>query len=282
MGYEYLNTEERDGVFIVTLNDPATRNAMSPELYSEFAAAIDEFSADPNRRVLIITGAEPSFCSGANIRNMQRTLDQKATQGEAAEPLPTPWEQLDPSRTGRLVKGNSGPPVILKLYHLQKPTIAAVNGPAYGIGAGIALACDFRIVSEKARFSEAFVRNGMIPGDGSCWHLPRLIGVDQTLLMQYTGDPVGAEDAARMGMVTKLVPHEQLLEAALDLGVKLAKGATYSMALIKLLVQKAQQQTLEEHLADATLANQLARQTEDHKEGVRAFLEKRQPVFKGR
>src|SRR5581483_10300071 len=164
-----------------------------------------------------------------------------------------------------------------RLHHLQKPSIAAVNGAAYGLGCGIALTCDIRIASEKARFSEAFVRNGLIPADGSCWQLPRMIGVGNTLLLQYTGDPIDGAEAYRLGMVSQVVPHEALMDTTMQLAARLAQGPTYSMALIKALVQKAQGQSLEQHLIDAGRAQNLARTTEDHREGVRAFLEKRPP-----
>ena len=279
MALECLRSETQGGVLVLTMDDPSTRNALGPELYEGLEQEIDRFEQDPALRVLVLTGRDPAFCSGANVRGFQRNIQEREGQQEAR---PTPWEELDPSRYAQIVTRPSGPPVVLRLHHLQKPSIAAVNGPAYGLGCGLALTCDIRIVSEKARFSEAFVRNGLIPADGSCWQLPRLIGVANTLLLQYTGDAIDGQEAYRLGLCTKVVPHEQLMDATMELATRLAQGPTYSMALIKRLVEKGLQQTLEEHLVDAARAQNLARQTEDHREGVKAFLEKRQPQFKGR
>lgn len=279
MSMQYVEVQERDGVLILRMNDPTTRNALGPELTAELEREIDRFEHDPALRVLVLTGTDPAFSSGANVRRFQEGINRQAAEEPVA---PTPWEQLDPSRHGHLVARPSAPPLVLRLYHLQKPSIAAVNGAAYGLGCGIALSCDLRIASEQARFSEAFVRNGLIPADGSCWQLPRLIGVANTLLLQYTGDPVDGREAYRLGLCNMVVPHDQLMDATMQLATRLAQGPTYSMALIKMLVQKALGQTLEEHLIDAARAQALARRTEDHREGVRAFLEKRQPQFKGR
>ena len=279
MALECLRSETRDGVLILTMDDPATRNALGPQLTQGLEQEVDRFEKDSSLRVLVLTGTDPAFCSGANVRGFQRNIEARAAE---EEPSTSPWEELDPSRYGQIVTRPSGPPIVLRLHHMQKPTIAAVNGPAYGLGCGIALTCDIRIASEKARFSEAFVRNGLIPADGSCWQLPRLIGVANTLLLQYTGDALDGQEAYRLGLCTKVVPHEQLLDATMELATRLANGPTYSMSLIKRLVEKGLQQTLEEHLVDAARAQGLARKTEDHREGVQAFLEKRQPQFKGR
>ena len=282
MTFEMLLSETtRDGVLVLTLNDPTTRNSLTEALTTELTSEVDRFARDPELRVLVITGADPAFCSGANVRNFDRNIRQREQSNGEAGRL-TPWEQLDPSFTAKLNRTPGGPPIVLQLHTLQKPTIAAVNGAAYGLGCGIALSCDIRVVSEKARFSEAFIRNGLIPADGSAWQLPRLIGVARTLWMQYTGEPIEGEEAARIGMANAVVPHESLMSTALEMATKLARGPIYSMALIKQLIYQGFNQTLPEHLTVATRAQNLARQTEDHKEGVRAFLEKRQPVFKGR
>ena len=281
MAFELLLSETTaDGVLVLTLNDPTTRNSLTETLTAELTSEVDRFARDPDLRVLVITGADPAFCSGANVRNFDRNIREREQSGNGARL--TPWEQLDPTFTARLNRTPGGPAIVLQLHTLQKPTIAAVNGAAYGLGCGIALTCDFRVASEKARFSEAFVRNGLVPADGSAWQLPRMIGIARTLWMQYTGEPIDGAEAAQIGLVNRVVPHEQLMEAALEMATKLAHGPTVSMALIKQLVYQGFHQTLPEHLTVATRAQNLARQTEDHKEGVRAFLEKRQPMFKGR
>jgi 2-(1,2-epoxy-1,2-dihydrophenyl)acetyl-CoA isomerase len=281
MAFELLLSETTaEGVLVLTLNDPGTRNSLTEKLTEELTGEVDRFAHDPDLRVLVITGADPAFCSGANVRNFDRNIRAREESSNGA--ATTPWEQLDPSFTARLNRTPGGPAIVLQLHTLQKPSIAAVNGAAYGLGCGIALSCDFRVVSEKARFSEAFVRNGLIPADGSAWQLPKMIGIARTLWMQYTGEPIDGEEAARIGMANRVVPHEQLMETTLEMANTLAHGPTFSMALIKQLVYQGFGQTLPEHLTVATRAQNLARGTEDHKEGVRAFLEKRQPMFKGR
>jgi 2-(1,2-epoxy-1,2-dihydrophenyl)acetyl-CoA isomerase len=282
MTFQMIESETHDGVLLLRLNDPARRNAVSGEMMREIDEELDRLEREPALRVLVLTGTDPAFCSGANVRGFQASLDGEAEQPWAPPPQPTPWEQLDPSYYGQAVTRAIGPQLVLRLHHMQKPSIAAVNGPAYGVGCGFALACDLRIASEKARFSEAFVRMGMVPADGSCWQLPRLIGVANTLLLQYTGEPIDGAEAYRLGMVNQVVPHEALMETTMQLATRLAQGASYSMALIKALVHKGLGQSLEEHLIDAFRALGLASKTEDHREGVRAFLEKRQPLFKGR
>jgi enoyl-CoA hydratase/carnithine racemase len=281
MAFEFIHSETTDeGVLILTLDDPKTRNALGGQLSEELEGEIDRFGEDPELRVLMLTGADPAFCSGANVRAFNRAVQQREAQGPP--PAPGPWELLDPAYMADSRHEAMGPAIVRQLWNLQKPSIAAVNGAAYGLGCGVALSCDIRIASQDARFSEAFVRNGLIPADGSAWQLPRLIGLSNTLLLQYTGDAVDGQEAYRMGLCSKVVPHTELMPTTLELATRLAQGPTFSMSLIKMLVHKAQQQDLAEHLTQAARAQNLARQTEDHKEGVRAFVEKRKPDFKGR
>ncbi|MFN3975195.1 MAG: enoyl-CoA hydratase/isomerase family protein [Dehalococcoidia bacterium] len=282
---QFVRTEVRNGIFLVTLSDPRTRNAMGPEMTQQLAQALDTFETSPDLRVLVLTGEDPAFCSGANVRGFQQAIAQR--QQEAPTPTyPTPWEQMDrryaPRARRREAPGEGARFLPLRIWDLPKPSIAAVNGFAYGVGAGLALSCDIRIASERAEFAEAFIRVGLVPADGSCWQLPRLIGLSNTLLMQYTGDAVKAEDALRWGLVSKVVPHEHLLDEAMALAERLARGATFAMGLIKYLVHQGLTSDFRTHLEWAGVAQDLARETEDHKEGVRAFLEKRKPAFKGR
>ena len=147
---------------------------------------------------------------------------------------------------------------------------------------GVALACDIRLASETAAFSEAFTRMGLIPGDGSSWQLPRLIGLSNTLLLQYTGDRIDGNEAYRMGVVSKVMPGDALMEASLELAVRLANMPAVSLALTKYLAHKSMELDFEESLTLAHVAQEQSRRTEDHKEAVQAFLEKRPPEFKGR
>ena len=283
MAYEFIKTENRDGVLVLTMHDPPTRNALGPEMSAEIQTELNRFEDDPECRVLLITGTEPSFCSGANVRNFNRNIEEAEAAGSAPEPLP--WGKMESrysNRDDRVEYAGGAPLVPLRIHKLQKPSIAAVNGHAMGVGMGVALACDIRIAGESAIFSEAFSRMGLIPGDGSCWQLPRLIGMSNTLLLQYTGDRIDGNEAFRLGIASKVTPDGELMEATMDLATRLAKGPTQSHALIKYLVHRSMDLDFEESLDLAHVAQAQARKTEDHKEAVQAFLEKRPAVFKGR
>ncbi len=272
-----------DGVLVLTINDPATRNALDDIQMSELVSEIKRFSADRDLKVLLITGAGTAFSSGANVRGFARSLEERDQAEDTAEDDRPPWDQLDPFYTLRQdPDSNMGPEVVRLLYNLQKPSIAAVNGPAYGIGCGIALYCDIRIASESARFSEAFIRTGLVTGDGSAWLLPRLVGMANTLWMQYTGDPVPAQEAYRIGLVNEVTSDEDLMKRSLEVAVKLAKGPVFTMGLIKQIVQQGYDMSFHDALVLGAHAQAIARNTEDHKEGVRAFIEKRPPRFQGR
>ena len=283
MSYDFIQTENRDGVLVLTMHDPPTRNALGPEMSAEIRAELDRFEDDPACRVLLITGTAPSFCSGANVRGFRRRIEEQETA--AAEPAPLPWGRMEArlaNRDDRVEYAGGAPLVPLRIHNLQKPSIAAVNGHAMGVGMGVALACDIRYAAENAVFSEAFSRMGLIPGDGSCWQLPRLIGMSNTLLLQYTGDRIDGAEAHRLGIVSKVTPEDSLMESAMELASRLAQGPTQSLALIKYLVHRSQDLSFAESLDLAHVAQSQARRTEDHKEAVQAFLEKRPPVFQGR
>jgi enoyl-CoA hydratase/carnithine racemase len=274
-----------DKIFVLTMNDPTTRNALGEELMGLLTGHIDRFATDPDLRCLVITGAGTAFSSGANVRGFARRIasaEASAAQDGAAPDVAQPWQQLDPVYTARET-GNfaMGPAIVRQLHNLQKPSVAAVNGHAYGLGCGIALSCDFRIAAESARFNEAFIRNGLVPADGSAWQLPKLVGMANALWMQFSGEAVDGQEAYRIGLANKVVPDDQLMKAALEMAGKLASGPVFAMGLLKQLIHQGYQQDLSQHLPLASRAQALTRSTYDHKEGVQAFLEKRKPEFRG-
>jgi 2-(1,2-epoxy-1,2-dihydrophenyl)acetyl-CoA isomerase len=271
--------EAHDAVYVVTLSDPATRNSLSTPLVTELMEHLDQFEGDPALKVLVLTGADPAFCSGFNVGEFAADLQDSKTSGWAPA---RPWEQLDPKFAGaasghREQTGNWE--VLLKLMASQKPIIAAINGPAAGLGLGMALCCDIRIASEQASFIASFVRMGIPAGDASAWTLPQLVGSGNAMLMQLTGDPINAAEAYRIGLAQRLVSHEALLPETLELAAKIAQGSSYGHALTKGLSRKAKLETFSEHFWEAQRAFALAQAAGDHEEGVRAFLEKRPPRF---
>ena len=285
MAYEFIQTENKEGVLVVTMHDPPTRNALGPQMADELMECLDNFEDDPSASVLLLTGTEPSFCSGANVRGFNQQIQDREKGNEKGEEASLPWGKMESqyaSRGQKVALGGQASRIPLRIHKLQKPSIAAVNGHAIGVGMGVALACDIRYAAGKAVFSEAFSRMGLIPGDGSCWQLPRLIGMSNTLLIQYTGDRIDGTEAYRLGIASKVFSDAELMDASMELAARLAKGATQSLALIKYLVHKSLSMDFEEALDLAHVAQEQVRKTEDHKEAVQAFLEKRQPEFKGR
>jgi len=287
MTLSFIKSETIDNVLLITMHHPETRNAIGLDMLREIEQELDKFEMNPKLRTLVLTGSDPSFCSGANVRNMGED-NQKANDDSLPDDR-SPWDvlneawdnqKLENKRPRDFIEGVRYLP--LRLHNLQKPSIAAVNGSAIGLGMGIALSCDIRIASNKAIFSEMFVRRGLIPADGSCWQLPRMIGLGNTLLLQYTGDILDAVKAEQLGIVNQIVSHDSLMADTLKLASRIGQGATYSMSLIKRLVHKSLQVEFEESLKLAGPAQELARRSNDHKEGVNAFIEKRQPKFLGR
>ena len=287
MTLSFIKSETIDNVLLITMHHPETRNAIGLDMLREIEQELDKFEMNPKLRTLVLTGSDPSFCSGANVRNMGE--DNQKANDDSLPDNRSPWDglneawdnqKLENKRPRDFIEGVRYLP--LRLHNLQKPSIAAINGSAIGLGMGIALSCDIRIASNKAIFSEMFVRRGLIPADGSCWQLPRMIGLGTTLLLQYTGDILDAVKAEQLGIVNQIVSHDSLMADTLKLASRIGQGATYSMSLIKRLVHKSLQVEFEESLKLAGPAQELARRSNDHKEGVNAFIEKRQPKFLGR
>ena len=267
MQYKTIILEKKNGIATLTFNRPETLNAFNAEMMEEAAEAINEIGRDEKTRVIIVTGTGKGFSSGADARAIAKT----------AEGVPgTPFE--------RIIQGK---PTIsttaLLLRRMDKPVIAAINGITAGAGFSVALACDLRIASEGARFSMAFILRGLIPDCGSTSLLPKLIGSARACELIFTGDTIDAREAERIGLVNKVVPHEELMKVAEELANKLIKRPPIALRYAKRAIYKGLTEVdLASHLDYEVALNRICMDTEDFKEGVRAFLEKREAVFKGR
>jgi enoyl-CoA hydratase/carnithine racemase len=266
-GTTKLRAERHGPVLLLTLDDPATRNVLNgEELYAAFEDQVRLANADLNIRVVVLTGSGLAFSSGGNVRDMH---EKKGMFGG------TPEQIAEQYRTGiqRIPRA---------LMSLDVPAIAAVNGPAIGAGCDLTCMCDIRIASERAVFAESFVKVGIVPGDGGSWLLPRIVGYSRAAEMAFTGEMIDAQEALRIGLVSKVVAHEKLIEAALDLAGRIAANPPHVLRWTKRLLKESQQQSLDTILTMAASFQALAHQTQDHAEAVAAMLEKRPAVFQGR
>lgn len=260
---DIIYTKEQ-GIAKITMNRPDRMNAFSEEMTQGIMTAITEMKQDDSLRVLIITGTGRAFSSGGDVKAMAGRLDEEKGADES-----------------RRLFGRELAPIPMALAGLEKPTIAAVNGVAVGGGFDLALACDIRIASDRARFSEVFIRRGLIPAMGGTYFLPRLVGIDHACELIWTGDMIDAAEAERIGLVTRVVPHDELEAAAWELALKLAKGPPLAIRVAKRAIYKGLTQDLATALEYIQPLLMALRQTEDHAEGARAFVEKREPLFRG-
>jgi 2-(1,2-epoxy-1,2-dihydrophenyl)acetyl-CoA isomerase len=265
MEYKTIMVEKSDGVGIITLNRPGTLNAWDREMGLEVTGALDIVRYDADVKVVVLTGAGKGFSSGADVRHLSEIAENR------------------PDLKNLVNREPSIVSVALQMRRLEKPVIGAINGTTAGGGFGIALACDLRIASERAEFSQVFVRRGLVPDVGSTFFLPKLIGVERALEMIFTGDMISAQKAYELGLVSRVVPHEELMPETLKLARRIAEGPPIAMGLAKRAVyQGLESDDLPAHLDFELSLNSLCFNTEDFKEGVRSFLEKRPPKFQGR
>ena len=268
MTYETIILEKKDHVARVTLNRPERLNAANPQMFAELNAALEDVAGDQDARALVLTGAGRAFCASADIKDERRDADRLLGHME-------PYEIYQFIRSGP--QG-----ITLKLHQMEKPTIAMVNGLAIGDGFDWVLACDIRIGCEHSRFMNAFLQMGLVSNTGATWLYPRALGVSRALELLYTGDWLDAEEAHRLGVLSRLVPYEELEAETMALALKIAGKAPMANRMVKGMVYRGLNQSLEEHLPEAAQAEILSLATEDHREALAAFLEKREPKFKGR
>jgi enoyl-CoA hydratase/carnithine racemase len=255
--------ERDDGpVRILTLHRPETRNALTAETMSELGRRLERTAADRQVRAVVLTGSGGAFSSGGDVRLLQAI----AAMSEA--------------ELREVVYGAFQRP-IRALRAMPQPVVAAVDGPALGAGCELALAADFRLASPQARFGEVWVRIGCVPALGGMYLLPRLIGLARATEMIMTGEPVGAEEAYRIGLVNRVVPEPALLDEAVALARRLATGPPRALALAKAGLEQAAGAGLAAALESALAAQLACFATADFREGVRALIEKRPPRFTG-
>jgi enoyl-CoA hydratase/carnithine racemase len=262
---DFLLYDQQGPVVTLTMNEPERRNPLTGNsAVADFIAAIDRIHNDRSVRAVILTGAGTAFSAGGDIKNMGRQSSGELTAMQIRHEYRTGIQRLP-----------------LALFNLEVPVIAAVNGAAIGAGLDLACMCDVRVASEHAKFAESFVKLGIIPGDGGAWLLPRLIGLSRASELSFTGEVIGAQQAAEWGLVSRVVPGDQLLATANDLAQRIASNPPHAVRLTKRLLREAMHTPLPTLLEMAAAFQAMSHQTDDHREAVAAFIEKREPVFKG-
>lgn len=258
---------ERDGaVLTVTLNQPERRNPISDlAMIDGLISAMAEADADLGVRVVILTGAGTAFSSGGDLKQMKAGVGLRAG---------LPAQTRRNYRTGiqRLP---------LAFHALEVPVIAAVNGPAIGAGLDLATMCDIRIAAESAKFAESFVKVGIVPGDGGAWLLPRIVGFSRATELALTGEMIDARQALDYGLVSHVVPDDQLMDKAREIAGKIAANPPHAVRMTKRLLREGQTATLANILEMSAAMQSLAHATRDNDEAIDAFIEKRTPVFRG-
>lgn len=261
-----LLVERSDHIETWTLNLPEVRNPISAEpIVEALVEQVAVVNADHEVRAVVLTGAGSAFSAGGNVKDME---DRKGMFGGS------PYELRDGYRNGiqRIPRA---------LYHCEVPVIAAVNGPAVGAGCDLAVMCDMRVASTKAWFAESFVQLGIIPGDGGAWLLTKALGPARAAEMALTGDRVKADQAAEWGLVNQVVEPEELMDAARALAARVAKNPPHSVRMAKKLLRESQHQSLESLLELSAAMQALAHHTQDHREALAAFGEKRAGEYRG-
>jgi 2-(1,2-epoxy-1,2-dihydrophenyl)acetyl-CoA isomerase len=259
VSYNTIIYEKENGVGTLTLNRPQSLNAFIPEMNQEVLAALKEAERDKEIRCLVITGAGRAFCAGQDLKG--RTPEQKGSLGDSLR------EKYNP--------------MIRQIRQMETIVIAAVNGVAAGAGCNLALACDLRVASEEAKFIQSFVRVGLAPDSGGSFILPRLVGLSKAMELLLLGDPLDAQEAQRIGLVARVFAKLDFAKSTREIAARVA-SAPRGIGLIKRAVNHAMLRETESDLEYEAYLQEIAGRSADYDEGVRAFLEKRTPVFTGK
>ena len=265
MEYEDLLLEKEGSIATITLNVPEKLNALSTKMARNLPLAAEEVAKDDEVRVVIVTGAGRGFCAGADVTGLKARIEGtiELSRHQLLQTTGWPYADLFP--------------------RLNKPVIAAINGACAGAGFSIALSCDIRIASEAARFVAAQVARALVPDAGLTFYLPQAVGMSKALELMFTGELIGAAEAERIGIVSRVVPPDELIPAARELAAKIAQQAPISVELTKKMVWRGLLDKLVRQIDLESYAQPICFQTEDHRGSVRAFLEKRPiPPFKGK
>jgi enoyl-CoA hydratase/carnithine racemase len=260
--FENIILDKQGAVATITLNRPEKLNAFAGRMREELAEALEDAGQDTAIRVVVITGAGKAFCSGADLTRTVELVKDKDTT----------------TFRGLL---NTGARVVNSIRQMPKPVIASINGAAAGAGLNLALACDIRLASTTAKFSQAFVKIGLHPDWGGTFFLPRLIGTAKACELMFMGDAIDATTAEQLGIINRAVPAEELQTSTNELANRLAAAPPLAIAMMKRAIYKGAEDSLEAMLAYETEAQLACFESQDCLEGINAFLEKRKPMFKG-
>lgn len=260
MSFKTIRLENEAGVALITLDRPEKLNSFTAEMHRELGSALEQVAGDAEARVLVLTGSGRAFCAGQDLSE-----DSVAPGGDF----------------GRILEERYNP-MIRAIRGLKKPVIAAVNGVAAGAGANLALAADITLAARSANFIQAFSKVGLIPDSGGTYFLPRQIGRARAMGLALLGEPVSGEQAEAWGLIWKCVDDDRLMDEVMSLARRLAEGPTKAFALIKQAINSAEAHSLDQQLDLERDLQRVAGASDDYREGMRAFLEKRAPHFTGR